>query len=173
MKNGSSFNYSIMKLHDHTGTHVDAPGHYLNHYFKAGFDVDTGSSKIAEVNLRHFLTPFLGPAPLIDVPRDKNITAEVMESLKIPRGVRRMLFGTLNTDRGLMYENFFTSFVRFKEDGTKWLVENTDVKLIGRDLNPLLSSGYFLVFLRGNVLLNRTLQHRTSDGSKTSRSNVR
>lgn len=41
MKNGSDYNFSIMKLPVHSGTHVDAPGHYFDHYFDAGFDVDT------------------------------------------------------------------------------------------------------------------------------------
>ena len=41
MKNGSFANISEMKLITHTGTHVDAPGHYYDHYFDAGFDVDT------------------------------------------------------------------------------------------------------------------------------------
>ncbi|KAL3580478.1 hypothetical protein D5086_018313 [Populus alba] len=41
MKNGSSANISEMKLITHTGTHVDAPGHYHDHFFDAGFDVGT------------------------------------------------------------------------------------------------------------------------------------
>ncbi|GFP84602.1 hypothetical protein PHJA_000604100 [Phtheirospermum japonicum] len=41
MKNGSQANNSEMKLGAHTGTHVDAPGHVFDHYFDAGFDVDT------------------------------------------------------------------------------------------------------------------------------------
>ena len=41
MKNGSLANNSEMKLPTHTGTHVDAPGHVFEHYFDAGFDVDT------------------------------------------------------------------------------------------------------------------------------------
>ncbi|CAH8360796.1 unnamed protein product [Eruca vesicaria subsp. sativa] len=74
------------------------------------------------------------PALLVDVPRDENITAEVMRSLHIPKGVRRVLFRTLNTHRRLMFEKEFeSSFVRFMLDGAKWLVENTDIKLIGLD----------------------------------------
>lgn len=115
MKNGSVANFSEMKLPVHTGTHLDAPGHVFDHYFEAGFDVDTLDLEVLN-----------GPALLVDVPRDKNITgtysagcseyiclftesfdsffcqffpAEVMESLHIPRGVRRVLFRTLNTDR--------------------------------------------------------------------------
>jgi hypothetical protein len=41
MKNGSLANQSEMKMPTHTGTHVDAPGHFFDHYFDAGFDVDT------------------------------------------------------------------------------------------------------------------------------------
>ncbi|OIW06976.1 hypothetical protein TanjilG_18364 [Lupinus angustifolius] len=123
MKNGSFANMSEMKLPTHTGTHVDAPGHVFDHYFDAGFDVDS-------LDL-HILN---GPALLVDVPRDKNITAEVMKSLNIPRGVNRVLFRTLNTDRRLMFKKEWdTSYVAFMEDGAKWLVENTDIKLVGID----------------------------------------
>lgn len=41
MKNGSLANNSVMKLPTHTGTHIDAPGHVFDHYYDAGFDVDT------------------------------------------------------------------------------------------------------------------------------------
>ncbi|KAL5707067.1 Cyclase-like protein 2 [Ranunculus cassubicifolius] len=75
-----------------------------------------------------------GPGLLVDVPRDKNITAEVMKSLNIPKGVRRVLFRSLNTDRGLMWKKEFdTSYVGFMKDGAKWLVDNTDIKLVGVD----------------------------------------
>ncbi|TKY50961.1 Kynurenine formamidase [Spatholobus suberectus] len=123
MKNGSRANNSVMKLGVHTGTHVDAPGHFFDNYFDAGFDVDSLD-----------LTLLNGLALLVDVPRDKNITAEIMKLLNIPRGVRRVLFRTLNTDRRLMFKKEFdTSYVGFKEDGAKWLVENTDIKLVGVD----------------------------------------
>ncbi|KAG4984451.1 hypothetical protein JHK87_029200 [Glycine soja] len=123
MKNGSLANSSNMKLGVHTGTHVDAPGHFYDNYYDAGFDVDSLD-----------LTLLNGLALLVDVPRDKNITAEVMRSLNIPRGVSRVLFRTLNTDRRLMFKKEFdTSYVGFKEDGAKWLAENTDIKLVGVD----------------------------------------
>ncbi|KAF7811020.1 cyclase-like protein 2 [Senna tora] len=123
IKNGSSANGSAMMLGVHTGTHVDAPGHFYDSYFDAGFDVDSLDLEVLN-----------GYALLVDVPRDKNITAEVMKSLEIPRGVRRVLFRTLNTDRRLMFKKEFdSSFVGFKEDGAKWLVENTDIKLVGVD----------------------------------------
>ncbi|KAG4392419.1 hypothetical protein GLYMA_04G140300v4 [Glycine max] len=88
MKNGSRANNSNMKLGVHTGTHVDAPDHFYDNYYDASFDVDSLD-----------LTLLNGLALLVDVPQDKNITAEVMKSLNIPRGVSRVLFRTLNTDR--------------------------------------------------------------------------
>ncbi|KAF5176000.1 Cyclase-like protein [Thalictrum thalictroides] len=123
IKNGSDYNISVFKLIAHSGTHVDAPGHVFDHYYDAGFDVDSLDLEVLN-----------GPALLVDVPRDSNITAEVMESLNIPRGVRRVIFRTLNTDRRLMWKSKFdTSFVGFMKDGAKWLVENTDIKMVGVD----------------------------------------
>ncbi|KAL2477290.1 Cyclase family protein [Forsythia ovata] len=123
MKNGSDYNLSEMKILVHAGTHVDAPGHMYDNYFDAGYDVDTLDLRVLN-----------GPALLVDVPRDKNITAEVMESLNIPRGVKRVLFRTLNTDRRLMYKKEFdSSYVGFMKDGAQWLVDNTDIKLVGID----------------------------------------
>ncbi|KAL9262317.1 Cyclase-like protein [Drosera capensis] len=123
MKNGSIANNSEMKMGTHTGTHVDAPGHVFDGYFDDGFDVDTLDLEVLN-----------GPTLLVDVPRDKNITAEVMRSLHIPRGVRRVLFRTLNTDRRLMFKKEFdSSYVGFMRDGAQWLVDNTDIKLVGID----------------------------------------
>ncbi|KAJ1402902.1 hypothetical protein SESBI_27739 [Sesbania bispinosa] len=147
MKNGSLANNSEMKLPTHTGTHVDAPGHVYDHYFDAGFDVDS-------LDL-HILN---GPALLVDVPRDNNITAEVMKSLNIPRGVKRVLFRTLNTDRRLMFKKEWdTSYVGFTVDGAKWLVENTDIKLVGVDYLSVAAYDYLipshLVFLKDREII--------------------
>lgn len=147
IKNGSFANGSEFKLGAHTGTHVDAPGHFYDNYYDAGFDVDTLDIRVLN-----------GLALLVDVPRDKNITAEVMKSLNIPRGVSRVLFRTLNTDRRLMFKKEFdTSYVGFKEDGAKWLVENTDIKLVGIDYLSVASYDHsvqsHLVFLESREII--------------------
>ncbi|KAB2047438.1 hypothetical protein ES319_A13G045300v1 [Gossypium barbadense] len=123
IKNGSMANESEFKLGTHTGTHVDAPSHFFQKYYEEGFDVSTLS-----------LQTLTGPVLVVDVPRNKNITAEVMKSLNIHRGVHRVLFKTLNTDRRLMHRREFASdFTGFKKDGAQWLVDNTDIKLVGID----------------------------------------
>ncbi|XP_009770153.1 cyclase-like protein 2 isoform X2 [Nicotiana sylvestris] len=147
MKNGSLANNSEMKLPTHTGTHIDAPGHVYDHYFDAGFDIDTLDLEVLN-----------GPALVVDVPRDKNLTADVMQSLHIPKGVKRVLFRTLNTDRRLMWKKAFdTSYVGFMKDGAQWLVDNTDIKLVGIDylsvaaFDDLIPS--HLVFLKSREII--------------------
>lgn len=53
IKNGSLTNNSEMKLPTHTGTHVDAPGHVFDHYFDAGFDVDTLDLEVLNGRFSH------------------------------------------------------------------------------------------------------------------------
>ncbi|KAL4301885.1 hypothetical protein GQ457_10G020630 [Hibiscus cannabinus] len=140
IKNGSKENASKFELGTHTGTHVDAPSHYSQQYYEEGFDVTTLSLQtlngktgfistseilISLVVLSEFFdTCFIvciGPAIVVDVPRNHNITAEVMKSLNIPRGVHRVLFKTLNTDRRLMHKTEFASdFTGFTKDGAQW-----------------------------------------------------
>lgn len=82
-----------------------------------------------------------------------------MKSLKIPKGVRRVLFRTLNTDRYRCFSHnlldplyilreisdlilihfrklmkkkeFDSSYTGFTTDGAHWLVKNTAIQLIG------------------------------------------
>ncbi|CAH9144622.1 unnamed protein product [Cuscuta epithymum] len=116
-------NSATFTLSTHSGTHCDAPGHFNQTLMDEGYDVD--SLDLRTLN---------GPVLVVDTPRDKNITAEVMKSLNIPRGVKRVIFKTLNTDRNLMNQSAFEpSYTGFTTDGAKYLVENTDIKLVGID----------------------------------------
>uniref|UniRef100_A0ACD5V616 Uncharacterized protein n=1 Tax=Avena sativa TaxID=4498 RepID=A0ACD5V616_AVESA len=63
MENGSDYNLSELHMECHTGTHVDAPGHFNQAHFAAGLDVDTLDLEVLN-----------GPALLVDVQRHTNIT---------------------------------------------------------------------------------------------------
>ncbi|RLN08634.1 hypothetical protein C2845_PM11G00630 [Panicum miliaceum] len=63
MANGSVNNVSELRMLVHSGTHVDAPGHMVQEHFEAGLGVDK-----LDLNVLN------GPALLVDVPRDTNIT---------------------------------------------------------------------------------------------------
>ncbi|KAL2477286.1 Cyclase family protein [Forsythia ovata] len=112
IRTGSLFNTRNFNLSTDCGTHV-----------KAFTDVESLD-----------LTILNGPVLVVEVPKDKNITAEVMQCLNIPRGVKRVIFKTLNTERDLMHKTEFdSSYTGFQKDGAEWLVNNTDIKLIGLD----------------------------------------
>jgi len=66
MENGSEYNLSELHMECHTGTHVDAPGHFNQAHFAAGLDVDTLDLEVLN-----------GPALLVDVQRHTNITGSV------------------------------------------------------------------------------------------------
>ncbi|OMO93385.1 putative cyclase protein [Corchorus olitorius] len=148
IKNGSMANESEFKLGTHTGTHVDAPAISIRNIMRRVLMFLLSAWKC--LMFVHSLPDddyvfycLLGPALVVNVPRDKDITAEVMKSLKIPRGLHRVLFKTLYTDRGLMHKKEFASdFTGFKKDGAQWLVDNTDIKLVGLNLNGIQPGKY-------------------------------
>jgi len=87
-----------------------------------------------------------------------------MKSLNIPKGVRRVLFRTLNTDRGLMWKaGGDMSYVGFTEDGAQWLVDNTDIKLVGTDYISVASfdhliSAHVAFFKKPDIILVEALK---------------
>ncbi|KAL6888808.1 hypothetical protein ACP4OV_009834 [Aristida adscensionis] len=148
MANGSACNLSELRMGVHAGTHVDAPGHMIQEHFEAGLDVDKLDLDVLN-----------GPALLVDVPRHKyNSITQAMKSLNIPKGVRRVLFRTLNTDRKLMWKTASDlSFVGFTEDGAQWLVDNTDIKLVGVDYLSVASfdhliSAHVVLFKNADII---------------------
>ncbi len=115
---GDAFTLTELSLSAHTGTHVDAPAHYL----PGGVGADALS-----------LDALIGPAWVVDTGPATAITASLLVSLDIPPWARRVLFRTQNTARGLMRSpRFHTDFVAITEDGALWLVE-AGVVLVGVD----------------------------------------
>lgn len=116
---GANANVSHISLGVHTGTHVDAPHHFLN-------DNRTVESLVLEV--------LTGPCYVFQFPDDVDtITAEVLARTAWPSGVTRVLFGTRNSKIWARGENTFqTDFVAVSEDGAHWLVER-GVRLVGVD----------------------------------------
>ncbi|CAI9769968.1 unnamed protein product [Fraxinus pennsylvanica] len=111
----------VYKFSTHMGTHSDAP----DHVFTNMSSYDANSLKLETLN---------GLALVMDAPRNTNLTAEVLESMNIPKGVNRLLFRTENTHRHLMHQKAFAKdYAGLKTDGAQWLVDNTDIKLIGMD----------------------------------------
>jgi arylformamidase len=109
---------SAVCLGSHTGTHVDAPSHFI----KGGKGID-----------RVDLSRFVGPAWVADLRRVKGgISAVDLAKARIPRGSRRVLLRTGNSQLWHPARAFRSDFVYLAPDGADWLVER-GVQLVGID----------------------------------------
>jgi len=102
----------------HTGTHVDAPHHFLNN----GITVDDLS-----------LDLLVGRAYVLYLPDVSMITASALMQADIPPRTRRLLFKTRNSQ--LWADNnreFQTDYVALSVDAAELLVDR-NVKLVGID----------------------------------------
>jgi arylformamidase len=118
IEEGSNANVTRLDMGVHTGTHVDAPYHFL----QDGVTVD-------QLNLS-LLT---GRAYVLNLPDVDVITAAVLEEAQIPPRTRRVLFKTRNSEFWADGEtDFQTDFVGLSEDGAEYLVRR-GVKLVGMD----------------------------------------
>lgn len=119
---GGSSNVSRLSLGCHTGTHVDAPVHFI-----------PGASGVDTLPLE-LLT---GPATvyLVDTtPADgNNISAAALERAGVPPGTFRALLKTRNSDLWkLGSHEFRADFAGITADGAQWLVDNK-IGLVGVD----------------------------------------
>jgi arylformamidase len=118
IEDGSNANVSRIDMGVHTGTHVDAPFHFL----QEGISVD-------EIDLS-LLT---GRAYVLHLPEVDVITASVLENAQIPPRTRRVLFKTRNSEYWANEEpDFQIDFVGLSDDAAKYLVRR-GVKLVGID----------------------------------------
>ena len=116
MERGASYNVSRLTISTHTGTHIDAPRHFL----RGGTPVDQIPVDV-----------LVGPAFVVEMPVDQEITAADLEAAAIPLGAERILFKTRNS-RLLDDENFRRDFVYLTLDAVHWLVER-GVRLVAID----------------------------------------
>jgi arylformamidase len=137
---GDSANVSFLHLGAHTGTHVDAPAHFIE-----------GANKIASLRL----DVLIGPARVIRVPDDvTEISPEFLQSCDL-NNVSRVLFHTRNS--GFWNEGFRKDFTHVLPEAAELLVER-GVKLVGNDYLSVekFHSGHHrthLTFLRHDVVI--------------------
>lgn len=120
IEEGNEANVSRMELGVHTGTHVDAPFHYLGN----------GSTTVEELQLDELI----GKAFVLHVPDEvRLITAQVLRQSNLPPGVNRLLIKTSNSSAWVREErDFRENFVAVSPDGADYLVE-CNVRVIGVD----------------------------------------
>lgn len=117
---GDEANVSRLHLGSHTGTHVDAPHHFISQ----GMTVD-----------RLPLDLLVGPALVVELDHLESTTIEVFDlaSVHFPRGTSRLLLKTRNSQ---LWESRQTEFerdyVHLGRRAAEWLVKR-GIRLVGVD----------------------------------------
>jgi arylformamidase len=112
---GDPVNETVVRMSVHTGTHVDAPAHFL----KEGATVEQ-------------LDPgaMLGPCRVTAFPGVRTITSVLLEEAEIPAGTERLL---LKTDNELRWSpRFDDAYTALDPGAADWVVAR-GIRLIGID----------------------------------------
>lgn len=117
LENGDLANDTTLTMNAHTGTHIDAPKHFLSN----GKSIDVLPLKT-----------FLGKVFVACLPNVKEISSKELEKLKIPRNTERVLFKTHNSSLWSDGSKFNKNYIGITVDGARWLSKRK-FKLIGVD----------------------------------------
>ena len=115
MSKGDPNNSSALNMSVHSGTHIDAPFHFV----AEGPTIDQLP-----------LDRFIGPALVVEVEAERYITKEHVESIMLD-GATRVLFKTRNSEL-LHQREYEPDFAAFSVEAAESLVEQ-GVKLVGLD----------------------------------------
>jgi arylformamidase len=111
-------NVTQLSIDVHTGTHIDAPLHCIDH-----------GATVEDLGLK----PFIGSAVVVDTGPAKEITASVLEAAMIPDDTERLLLRTANSSRPDLYRTpFDEDYVALTLDGAEWLAAKP-LRLVGID----------------------------------------
>jgi arylformamidase len=112
------YNLNRLTISAHTGTHIDAPLHYI----KDGPNI--GSIELEQL---------IGPVLVIEIPQEiKIITGQVIESLNIPASTERILFKTENSKLWGRNTGFEKSYVGLDSSGAAAILKSK-IKFVGMD----------------------------------------
>ena len=116
LANGDSANVSVVNFGAHTGTHVDAPAHFIE-----------GAAKIESLPL----DSLIGECLVVEVPQDRLVVDEPFVTANVPPGTTRVLFKTRNSAFWSTTE-FHSDFTYLDLGAATWL-QQQGAKLIGID----------------------------------------
>ena len=113
---GDSANVSVVNFGAHTGTHVDAPAHFIE-----------GAAKIESLPL----DSLIGECVVVQAPDDCLVVDEAFVSANVPQGSVRVLFKTRNSAFWKTTE-FHSDFTHLDLGAATWL-RDQGAKLVGID----------------------------------------
>jgi arylformamidase len=102
----------------HSGTHVDAPAHFIEN-----------GSNVEQLQLE----VLIGRATVVERLNDDIITPDILEAQTLPAGTKRLLLKTKNSDLWTdPAHQFNPDFVALSTESARWIV-NQGIKLVGID----------------------------------------
>jgi arylformamidase len=117
MEEGAHNNFSRITCGVHTGTHVDAPLHFI-----------PGGKTIEQLPLEILS----GPAWTADCTSVQRIGADALDRIGIPAGTKRLLLKTNNSKELESMTAFRGDYAGLDESGAKWIV-GKGIQLVGSD----------------------------------------
>jgi arylformamidase len=119
IERGDIANVSRLEIGAHTGTHIDAPVHFV-----------PGHKGIDQL----VLDTLIGSAYVADLTNvEREIHGQDFEKANIPQGTVRLLCKTTNSSLwSKVPSKFDTNFVGISHDGAQWLIDH-GIKLVGVD----------------------------------------
>ena len=148
MARGDTYTLTRLDISAHTGTHLDAPAHFI---------ADGAGVETLDLNV------LIGPALVVDAGDADLLTAEVLQRLPIPAGAQRVLFKTRSSalwDRA--EDGFVEDFVAVSGDGAQWLVDR-GVRLVGIDYLSIGDHDAHVALLGAGVVALEGLDLRAID----------
>jgi arylformamidase len=131
---GAVCNLSSLRMSAHTGTHMDAPLHFVD-----------GALSIDRLPLE----AVMGPARVIEVDVPEAIGRADLETHAIQPG-ERILIKTRNSARCWETDNFVTDFVYISEEGARYLAER---QVVSVGVDYLSVAGYYKDTVETHVVL--------------------
>ena len=119
IEEGDEANVTSLRFGAHTGTHLDAPYHFVH----------TGRT-VEQIGLDELT----GNAQVIEIPAEEtHITKSVLQAQTLVPGIDKLLFKTRNSDLwAANHTEFDIGYVGLSLDGAEYLVEK-GIRLIGID----------------------------------------
>ena len=114
---GAISNSSRLTFGSHTGTHIDAPRHFIE-----------GRMSVDQLPL----DTLVGKAYVAEFTATEHIRPKELEDADIPKGTRRILLKTINSKLIWRSKSFRQDFVYLAEDSATWLLDR-GVRLVGID----------------------------------------
>jgi arylformamidase len=118
MDEGDSYNASRLDFNLHTGTHVDAPRHFLQN-----------GSTVEQLPL----DVLIGPSYVAYLPDAADVTPSNLTDLNLPPGIERLLLRTRNSELWTAKTTEFKEdFTALTHEAAQWIVDKK-IRLLGVD----------------------------------------